>query len=257
MITSRGNERVKWVRRLLADRTSRYQDRAFVVEGWHWLEEAVQANHPVRLVLHSQVVPDSQIPLLSALAEGEVEISAVSEEVLSFASDTQSPSGVIAVLDLVDLPFDPNPALVLVLDQLSDPGNMGTILRTALAAQVEALYLLPGTVDPFNPKVLRAAVGAHLHLPILWPQGSELAQALEPLHVVLAEARIGREYDRADWNRPVALVIGSESHGISDELRSLADESVHIPISADSESLNAALASAVILFEIQRQRRAA
>lgn len=257
MITSRSNDRVKWVRRLLADRAARYEDRAFVVEGWHWLGEAARSGHPIRLVLHREVVPESQIPILGTLAEHRVEISAVSDDVLQFASDTESPSGVIAVLDLLELPPDRKPSLALVLDQLSDPGNMGTILRTALAAQVEVLYLLPGTVDPFNPKVLRAAVGAHLQLPILWLEKAELAPALEHLQVILAEARAGREYDRVNWNQSVALVIGSESHGVSPELRSLGAESVHIPISPRSESLNAAIASAVILFEIQRQRRTA
>lgn len=255
MITSRSNDRVKWIRRLLDQRSTRYQDRAFVVEGPHWLKEAFRANHPIRLLLYSEPLDRGLEPIVAGLRSAGTEISAVSEEILAYSSDTETPSGVLAVLDMVEQPPARKPSLALVLDRLSDPGNMGTILRTAVAAGVEQLHLLPGTVDPFNPKVTRAAVGAHLHLPILWVDLDELPGTLSGMRTVLAEARAGAPYDQVDWVEPVALIVGAEAHGVHPDLRALADEITHIPMGADSESLNAAIASAVILFEIGRQRR--
>lgn len=255
MITSRSNDRVKWIRRLLDQRSTRYRDQAFVVEGPHWLKEAFRARHPVRLLLYSEPLDRELEAIVAGLRDAGTEVVSASAEVLVYGSDTESPSGVLAVLDMVELPPTRKPSLVLVLDRLSDPGNMGTILRTALAAEVEQLYLLPGTVDPFNPKVTRAAVGAHLHLPILSVDLDELPGVLSGMRTFVAEARAGTPYDQVDWVEPTALLVGAEALGIHPDLRALADEVTHIPMSTNSESLNAAIASAVILFEIGRQRR--
>jgi TrmH family RNA methyltransferase len=149
----------------------------------------------------------------------------------------------------------PDPlTLALVADGLTDPGNLGTLLRTASAAGVQALFLTEGTVDAFNPKVVRGAMGAHLRLPIVSVPASELPQRLAGLRVWLAEARQGEPYDRVDWRPPSALVIGGEARGPQDSVRALSPSLVHIPMQAGSESLNAAVAAAVILFEIARQR---
>jgi len=144
--------------------------------------------------------------------------------------------------------------LALIADRISDPGNLGTILRTALAAEVDAVFLNPGTVDPFNPKVVRGAMGAHFHLPIVQMETSEIGKFLCGTDMWVAEAGLGIPYYQVDWNKPSAIVIGSEAHGPSDELRSIATGSIHIPISALAESLNASVAAAVILFEIARMR---
>jgi TrmH family RNA methyltransferase len=131
---------------------------------------------------------------------------------------------------------------------------MGTILRTAYAAGVQAVLLTKGTVDPFNPKVVRAAMGAHLRLPIRYLDDAGAQDWLEGLDIWLAERGVGSAYYDVDWSAPVAVVIGSESHGPSDTLRSLATGEVYVPVKEETESLNAAIATGIILFEIARQR---
>jgi TrmH family RNA methyltransferase len=143
---------------------------------------------------------------------------------------------------------------VLVADQVRDPGNLGTMLRTALAAGVDALLLPPRTVDPFSPKVVRAGMGAHFRLPIAVTSWEEIGTTLEDLRIYLAEAGKGAAYTQADFSSPLALILGSEAHGPGAGARELAHTSVHIPMPGGGESLNTAIAAAILIFEIVRQR---
>jgi TrmH family RNA methyltransferase len=173
-------------------------------------------------------------------------------------SDVQTPQGILAVF-----PFpSPDPApgdsssLILILDRLRDPGNLGTLLRAAAGAGVSAVYLSSESVDPWNPKVVRAGMGAHFRLPIadLTPEMLDDLQGRLPRRVIAsAEAKV--PYDRIDWTGPAALVIGGEAEGVGPELRAWGSDLARIPLAHDVESLNAAVAGAVILFEAARQRR--
>ncbi|MFP3854480.1 MAG: TrmH family RNA methyltransferase, partial [Anaerolineales bacterium] len=158
----------------------------------------------------------------------------------------------VAPFPQLKLPVEPS--FLVAVDQLADPGNLGTLLRTSLAAGVEGLVLTPGTVDPFNPKVVRGAMGALLHIPLQWAKPSELKSALAGLPLWLAETNQGPAYTQVDWQPPCALLIGSEAHGARAKLAELADQVTHIPMEGPADSLNAAVAAAVILFEIRRQR---
>ena len=175
-------------------------------------------------------------------------------------SDVQTPQGILAVFPFPSCapdPDDPAP-LVLVLDRLRDPGNLGTLLRAAAGAGVNAVYLSPETVDPWNPKVVRAGMGAHFRVPLIPLDAGaldELRQRL-PRRVVAAPGP-ARPYDAVDWTGPAALVIGGEAEGVGPELEAWGTEEVGIPLAHGVESLNAAVAGAVILFEAARQRRLA
>jgi TrmH family RNA methyltransferase len=182
------------------------------------------------------------------------EVRVVSDLVMAACTDTQSPPGILMVLPIPSPAAPERLTLALVIDGLADPGNMGTLLRTALAAGVQAAFCTPGTVDPYNSKVLRGAMGAHLHLPIIQLDAPEVQRRMEGLDIWLAEARSGQPYTAVDWRRPAALVVGGEARGASEPVRRIASGSVHIPITAGVESLNAAIAAAVILFEVVRQR---
>ncbi len=254
MITSLSNPTLKLVRALQSERKAREQERSFVIEGVRLVEEAVRAKALVRLALHTDDLDARGRAALHRLARLGAQVEAVSPRVMAAASDTQTPQGLLAVV-----PF-PNVAIshltfVIVLDRLSDPGNLGTILRTADAAGVDAVCLAPGTVDAHNPKVVRAAMGAHFHLPITERTWDELAELLTQVEVWLAEAREGEPYDRVDWRAPFALIIGSEAEGPSDAARRFTPKRVHIPMPGRAESLNAAVAAGVLLFEAARQRR--
>jgi TrmH family RNA methyltransferase len=158
------------------------------------------------------------------------------------------------VLPIPNLPRPEYPTLTLILDRVRDPGNLGTILRTALAAGVEQVLLVPGTVDASNPKVVRSAMGAHLRLPLATLRWEAIAGVVTGCDVWLA-ATGGETPDPAvDWTRPVALIVGGEATGAGKRARVLAQGRVSIPMAAGVESLNTAVATAVTLFEAVRQR---
>jgi TrmH family RNA methyltransferase len=176
---------------------------------------------------------------------------------MAAASATETPSGVVAVLAIADRPLPQQLSLVLVLDRVADPGNLGTMIRTAAAAGVDCVLLSPGCVDPYNPKAARATMGALLRLPVLSLSWEAIGQATAGLKVWLAAAGGPVIYSDVDWRQPAALVIGSEATGVGQEALALGQERVNVPMAAQSESLNAAAAAAVLLFEVRRQRRAA
>jgi TrmH family RNA methyltransferase len=254
MITSTSNQRVKWVRGLQAKKSERDSQNLFVIEGPRLLQEALAAGAKVRSLFHLEQIEAADQALVNALVVRGAEREAVSEHVLKAMSATDAPQRVLAVLERLEFPRSPGMSLGLVLDRISDPGNLGTILRTSRACGVEAVFLLAGTVDPYNPKVVRAAAGAHFHLPLIETSFENLVEASGGLPIWVADARQGERYDCVDWTAPAALVIGSEAHGHRGQFERLAAGHVRIPMQDETESLNAAVAGAVILFEIVRQR---
>jgi TrmH family RNA methyltransferase len=254
MITSRSNPHVKRVCALQTQRRARQQEGAFVIEGIRLAQEALSTQFPIQLVLHTEHLDKRARGLLNSLARQGAEVIQVSDAVMATCSSTESPPGLLLVLPIRSRPLPDRLTLALVADRWADPGNLGTLLRTSLAASVEAVFLTEGTVDPFNPKVVRGAMGAHFHLPIATLDPAELPQQLIALELLLAEADKGIPHYQVNWKHPVALIIGGEAHGPQPRLRALASGAVHIPMAEKTESLNAAVAAAVILFEIARQR---
>jgi TrmH family RNA methyltransferase len=256
MITSAQNERVKYVRSL-ARRRVRSREGRFVVEGTRLVHEVVRAGIKPALLFYTQAWaerPEGK-RLLSSLRPVEEGDWLVSEEVLTASADTQAPQGVVAVLPWVELA--PRPGMILILDRLRDPGNLGTILRSAEAAGVGLVCLAPGTVDAYNPKVVRGAMGAHFRLPLAnldWPA---IAECVAGRAVWLADATGGVAYDAVDWTQPSALIVGGEAAGAGPDASVLASGRVSIPMVGGAESLNAAMAATVLLFEAARQQRPA
>jgi TrmH family RNA methyltransferase len=254
MITSTSNPRVQWVRTLQSKRRARKREGLFIIEGSRLASEVVSSRSPVKLVFYTDAVKQGDQHLLERLINFGAEAEEVSEQVMKACSDTEAPQGLLAVLPIPLAAPPDNLSLALIADRISDPGNLGTILRTAQAAGAEAVFLNAGTVDPFNPKVVRGAMGAHFHLPIIQEQTSEIEKHLRGIDIWVAEVGLGPPYYAVDWIKPSAIVIGSEAHGPSDEFRSIAKGSTHIPMQDSTESLNASVAAAVILFEIARMR---
>jgi RNA methyltransferase, TrmH family len=253
MINSLQNNKVKYVRRLQADRRFRAREGAFVVEGIRWLAELAAHPEPPRLLFATAdwLKNPAQAELLSGLT---APVQAVTTEVMAAMSDTETPQGVLAVVEVVTRPFPPDPTFLLILDSIRDPGNLGTILRTASAAGVEGVWLGPGCVDAYNPKVVRSSMGALLRLPLAGGSWAQIAESVKGLAIYLAAAAGERVYTAIDWRQPSALIIGSEASGAGRQAHQLAQEHIAIPIRSHTESLNAAVASAVILFEAMRQR---
>ncbi len=252
MITSAQNERIKYVRSLVRRRTRQREGR-FVVEGTRLVEEVARAGVRPAFLLYTQVWSESPIGqrLLSSLLPAEEGSWLVSETVMAACSDTTAPQGVLAVVPWAYVPTRPGP--ILILDELRDPGNLGTILRSAEAAGAGQVILTPGTVDLYNPKVVRGAMGAHFRLPVLILDWPAIGQQVVERCVWLADASGQVAYYAVDWTRPSALIVGGEAGGAGAEAASLAQGSICIPMAGQTESLNAAMAATVILFEAARQ----
>ena len=168
----------------------------------------------------------------------------LSPKVFAKLTDTVTSQGLIAVIPLPRVLLPAAASFVLMLDQLRDPGNLGTILRSAEAAGVNQVIVAPGCVDPWNPKVVRSGMGAHFRLPILAAAGWEdVRRALDGLPLWLAEARDAEPYDALDWGKPCAIGVGGEAAGFSTETHQLATGRVMIPMAGPVESLNAAMAA--------------
>jgi TrmH family RNA methyltransferase len=143
---------------------------------------------------------------------------------------------------------------LLIADQIRDPGNLGTLLRTGLAGGVDGVLLSPGTVDAFSPKVLRAGMGAHFRLPILNCSWEEIKETTQDLTLYAADVSGGATLWEVDLTKPAGLIIGSEAHGPGENAFELADIKIHIPMKQDAESLNASIAGAILIYEVFRQR---
>ena len=254
MITSTRNPKIKWVRSLQAQRRSRQEAGAFVVEGMRLVEEALASGWIAQLVLFTAELPARGKALVEAFRAQGVQVEEVREHVMRAASDTETPQGILAVLTMKELPVPRPLDFALLADGVRDPGNLGAILRTAAAAGVQAVLLPPGGVDAFSPKVVRAAMGAHFRLPVRACSWDEIRAALVGLRVYLAATDGGIVYYQADFQPPLALVIGSEAQGASSQARRLATAQVRIPMPGGSESLNVAVAAGVLTFEVVRQR---
>jgi len=252
------------------------------VEGPRLVEEALRSACSIRAVLFSETGERHHARLAQYLDRPEVSIPVLhtTDRLFEGIADTEHPQGVAALVAPRSFTFEEllrspsnsgeecGSALILVLVGVQDPGNVGTIIRTAAAfgasAAITAASGQSGTASPFNPKALRASAGAALHLPAL--AGQTAAAAVEQLrgagvHVMASSSRESADFDQpllapwqVNWCQPVALLIGNEGQGLPEELEQSADTRIRIPMSSSVESLNAAAAAAVLFYEAARQR---
>jgi RNA methyltransferase, TrmH family len=257
-ITSRKNPRIQQIKKLLSSAALRQSEGVFIVEGVRLVEEALNSGWALREILVSTGLNTRGRDLFDMAASVKCNRYEVSEAVMAEISDTETPQGIVAVLGMRELPLPDKLEFALVLDAIRDPGNVGTILRTASAAGVNAVLIAPETADPFSPKVLRAGMGAQLKLPVWdcdWPTIKSLVKEKASLKVFLADMGKGVVLWEAPLKEPIALIICNEANGPSPAARALADEVITIPMPGDSESLNAAIAASLLVYEVLRQRQ--
>jgi TrmH family RNA methyltransferase len=261
-VTSLHNPQVKYLS-CLARRRFREREGKFIIEGNLMVREALLYKWPLeQLIYIPSWEKSSQGQTILALASAAgIQLLEVSEAVFCKLAGTKTPQGVLAVGRYQETPltqlFDRSPSLLLLVDGVQDPGNLGTIVRSADAAGAQGVILLKGTVDLYNPKTLRATMGSLFHLPAI-----EVSQAGDVLRfasatglqLVAGAPAAVETLSSCDLTLPTILAVGNESSGCSDEILRQANHVVSISMPGHAESLNAAVAASIMLYEAVRQR---
>ena len=266
MYATASTTRLKAARRL-TKRALRQRERAFLVEGPQAVSEALASGARVSGLFVTAPAQARHAALVAKAADARIDVQVVSGEVMSELAQTVTPQGLLAVCGFVDVELETvvrtRPRLVALLANVRDPGNAGTVLRTADAAGAEAVVFADASVDPYNGKCVRASAGSMFHLPVV--AGARLSETVTALReaglrVVAADGRAASDLDdpetRARLVAPTAWLFGNEAWGLPSELLDLADESVAVPIYGRAESLNLATAAAVCLYASAATQRA-
>ncbi len=256
MISSSQNSKIKLVRALAGRPKERRDAGAFLAEGVRLVEDAFAANWPFRFVLYSDELSERGSQLRKKIEERGIEIEKAESSLLQSLSETETSQGILAVLEFTNLPIPDSLNFVLIPDSIRDPGNLGTLLRTADAAGVQAVLIPPETTDAFAPKVVRSGMGAHFRLPIHTMTWDAIRQFSESAKLKMHLADMdGQSCWETDFKSPLALIVGGEAEGASERAKKLANAFVKIPMAGKTESLNAAVAGSVLMFEVMRQRK--
>lgn len=260
MITSPQNPKIRQIHGLLTQRKAREEEGIFVIEGVRLCEEASAAGVSPQLVLHSADLSARGRQLLERFTIQGIEIEEVPAALLASISDTETSQGILAVVPLQGLLNPKERTFTVIADEIRDPGNLGTLIRSAAAAGVDEFFVTPGTADPYAPKAVRAGMGAHFHLPIRARSWAHItadlgASGMGKPHSILLADMVGEPMWDVDLTQSLALIIGGEAEGASEPARQAATGRVSIPMAGKTESLNAAIAGSILLFEVLRQRR--
>jgi TrmH family RNA methyltransferase len=243
MLTSLQNQKVKeWKK--LHKRKNRNREQRFLVEGRHLVEEVVKSDWRIHEFILQEGV---EFPLPDG-----IETTEVSSQVFEAISETETPQGIAAVVEQKQSEFSPVP-LTLMIDAVQDPGNLGTLIRTADAAGFDQVLLGVGTVDPYNDKVIRATQGSLFHMPFVQGDITTFVQPLKEQGIEVWASTLDNSTPFKQLSTPekAALIVGNEGQGIQDEIVALADERVYIPIYGQAESLNVAIAAAVLMYHMK------
>ena len=257
MITSTANAQVKNLAQLIKKSKARTEQRVYLVEGIKMFQEAPK-NEIVKAYISEELYEKGT--LQEALKGISYEI--LKKEVFDHVADTKTPQGILCVMKQKNYSLDQltagNCPLLLVLENIQDPGNLGTMMRTAEGAGVSGVLLSRGCVDIYNPKTIRSTMGSIYRVPFLYTD--DLLGDLDKLHekgiTTFAAHLKGRGfYDEESYKIPTAFLIGNEGNGLSDEISEKAKQYIKIPMEGQLESLNAAVAAAILMYEASRQRR--
>ena len=238
IITAKDNDKIKYTKSLLKSK-NRNKESKFIIEGYRILTLAIECRAKLDYVFINEDFEKKQEhkEFLETLKKKDIRVYKTTNKIFEDLTDTENTQGIIGVVKFKQRTLEKNLTddnrFVLILDRIQDPGNMGTIIRTADAAGVDAIIALKGCVDIYNPKVIRSTMGSIFD-------------------IVSSYLDTNNYYNTVEYNYKTALVIGNEANGINEELVSKSDVLVKIPIYGKAESLNAAISSAILMYEIKK-----
>ena len=257
-ITSKDNELIKHIRKL-KDKKYRDESNEYVVEGVKLVEEAVKENAKIKqIIVCEDTTRTYEIPTHIMLEIAKYECISVSDKIFNIITQVANPQGIMAIIEknAQNAKIDYTQDIIVVLDDVQDPGNLGTILRTVDSVGLNQILVSKGTADCYNPKVVRSTMGAIFRIKII--EVENLAQAIKEMrkhHFKLMVTSLQTKnsiYD-IDFYKKI-IVIGNEANGVSKEIQDMADEKAKIPMLGRTESLNASVAAGVVMYEYVRQK---
>ena len=258
-ITSKDNEKIKWLIKLQNSRKVRQESASFVAEGMRLAQEVLRCGLPLQQVFASDDGAARYASVWNALCQKASAAYLISDGLEAKISSVQTPQGIYCVCGMPRHTFGQIAGFgekFLALDHLQDPGNLGTIIRTAEGAGVTGIILSADTVDIYNPKVIRSTMGSIFRMPIV--VADDLAETIDHVKArgisVYGAHLDGASFYEKDFTGSCAFLIGNEGNGLSDEISAKADDLIRIPMCGQVESLNAAISTAVIAYEVLRQR---
>lgn len=254
IITSTDNAAIKNIGKLLKSAKQRRTTKSFVIEGLR-----IVTDCPPDRILEAYTTPEFYDKHKDSLSS--INVKLISDKVMKHISDTVTPQGILAVVKMNDytisdiIDTETTPA-VLILENLQDPGNLGTIIRMAEGANITGIIMSKDTVDVYNPKVARSTMGSIFRVPFVYVEDlMQTVSELKSLKITTYAGHLdGKNVYESDFTTPTGIMIGNEGNGLTEELASLADYKVKIPMYGNVESLNAGIAATVISYEILRQR---
>lgn len=260
-ITSPKNPKIKQIKSLYRKK-ERWNSKLFLVEGIKIVEECIDNNYPIENIIYTDelfnITGGEEIYEKIKLYD---KLIYVPQKLFKEISDTENPQGIMAIAKFTQRPinklFKSKNPFILFLDEVQDPGNMGTIIRTADAFNIDGIVVSEGSVDIYNPKVVRSTMGSIFRIPIYhtWDKIGTIKELKNRGFEIFTTSLEGKDYIyNIDFKGSSVILIGNESKGVSFELHSLANQWIKIPILGETESLNVAVASSIIMYEVMRQR---
>lgn len=258
-ISSKDNEKVKYTKSLLKSK-NRQKESKYIIEGYRILTLAIECNAELDYVFINETFEDREEnrKILNILYERNIRVFKTTNKIFNELIDTENTQGILGIVKFkykkIENNIKSNDKFVLILDRIQDPGNMGTIIRTADAAGVDTIIVLKGCVDVYNPKVIRSTMGSIFDMNIVHCTQEECIDTLKSngFKIVSSYLNTNNYYNEINYYNKTALVIGNEANGVSSDLIEASDTLVKIPIYGKAESLNAAISSAILMYEIKK-----
>jgi len=260
IIKSKDNRIIKHYKKLKI-RKYRHENKEFMIEGLRFVEDAFKSGATIKYCLVSESMENDRVKkLLGDMASKNVKVCRVEESLINDLCDTKSPQGIVAIVENCDFNIDKiikEASFIVIIDRVQDPGNLGTIIRTASAANADGVFLSEGSVDPYSPKVLRSTMGSIFHLPVV--SVDNINDTIEELKrngfgIFVSSLEGSTPYYEQDYTGKTALVIGNEANGVDSAIINQADRLIKIPMPGKAESLNVGVACGIMIFEIVKQR---